>query len=118
MTREEFIGALRDEFHHVSVVPLATESMLLFVAVDQRLPVPGTDKTTRVAFKVPDPVVGRPQQYVEPMMCLRTGGQPNNSTCQEVAGVLWKTWSLNTPWTPERHSAVQLVHTVLSVWDR
>jgi hypothetical protein len=118
LTRSQFIEDLRREFEVVCVMALVGEPALAFVRIDRALPVVGTDVTTRVAFKVPDPVVGRPQQYVEPPTHLRTGGQPNNAACQEIGGQLWKTWSLDTPWRPERHSAVQLVNTVLSVWDR
>ena len=118
MTRSEFVEDLRRSFGNVSVTPLLTEPALELVVIEETQPVRGTQMRSRVAFKVPDPVVGRPQQYVDPELSLRSGGQPSNATIQEAGGRLFKTWSLATEWTPERHSAAELAHTALSVWDR
>ena len=97
---------------------LTAEPGFSLVVIDTALVVPGSSQKTRVAFKLPEDISSRPQAYVEPHVHLRNGGQPNNATIQEMAGALWKTWSLRTSWTSNRHCLSQLVYTVLKIWDR
>ena len=73
---------------------------------------------TQVAFKLPADITSRPAHFVEPHLVLPNGGQPNNVSNQELAGRIWKTWSMATAWDPERHTLSQLVDTVVKQWDR
>ncbi len=118
MTRAEAIKDLEEIFGSVREVALPAEPGYSLVIIETAQPVPGGNQTTRVAFKLPADVTSRPQHFVEPHVHLANGGQPNNATQQELAGTLWKTWSLKTNWTPDRHRLSQLVYTVLKVWDR
>jgi|SRR5580693_9148082 hypothetical protein len=120
MTRADAIAELKETFGADSVEEhvLAAEPGRTFVVVTARQAVPGSTQTTQVAFKLPDPITVRPQQFVDPHLILPSGGQPNAVSTHELNGRLWKTWSMRTPWNPERHTLSQLVHTVVKQWDR
>ena len=118
MTRAEAMADLRRQFGEVTELPLTAEPGYVLAIVEEPQPVPGTSQRTRVAFKLPDPIGDRPPQYVEPQVRTRNGGDPNGARNEQLEGQLWRTWSLNTAWAPARNRLSQLVHTVLSVWDR
>lgn len=120
MTRAEAIADLQETFGRGNVVAqdIQTEPGMVIVIITTKQQVPNRDLASEVAFKLPEQINGRPQHFVETHLTLPNGGQPNNATNQEVNGRLWKTWSLNTPWDPARHTLSQLVHTVIAQWDR
>jgi hypothetical protein len=118
VTRTEAIADLREVFGSIEEHPLPVEPGLMLVVVAARQAVPNSEQTTQVAFKLPEDIAARPQHFVEPHLVLPTGQQPNNTSTQELDGRLWKTWSLNTPWEPSRHTMSQLVDTVVKQWDR
>jgi hypothetical protein len=118
MTRDEAVRDLADAFGTLTRTPVSGEPGLELTIIETPQPVRGTQQVTRVAFKLPDRIEGRPHHFVEPHVRLRSGGRPNNSSNQEIGGCLWQTWSLNTGWSPSRHTLAQLALTVLSVWDR
>ena len=91
---------------------------MVLVIITAKQQVPNRDLASEVAFKLPEQISGRPQHFVETHLTLPNGGQPNNATNQELNGRLWKTWSLNTPWDPARHTVSQLVDTAIAQWDR
>lgn len=118
MTRLEAIADLKETVGTVVEHPLPAEPGLTLVIVEAKQQVPGSEQTTQVAFKLPAEITSRPAHFVEPHLVLPNGGQPNNVSNQELAGRLWKTWSLDTPWDPQRHTLSQLVDTVVKQWDR
>lgn len=120
MTRGEAIANLLESFGDGSVLeqPLQAEPGIILVIITAKQSVPNSSQTTHVAFKLPLEVTGRPQHFVEPHLVLPNGQQPNNVSTQVLNGRLWKTWSMNTPWDPARHTLTQLVDTVVKQWDR
>lgn len=118
MTRAEAIADLKETFGSVVEYPLPAEPGLTLVVVDARQRVPDSEQTTQVAFKLPDLISARPAHFVEPHLVLPDGAQPNNVSNQELGGRIWKTWSMDTPWDPQRHTLSQLVNTVVKQWDR
>ena len=118
MTRADAIAELKEALGPVAERPLLDEPGLTLVIIETRQQVPGSDQTTQVAFKLPGDITSRPAHFVEPHLVLPNGGQPNNASNQELAGRIWKTWSMATPWDPQRHTLSQLVDTVVEQWDR
>ena len=120
MKRDDAIAELKDAFGGKNIVVQNLQAepgmQLAIVTAPQR--VPNRDLESQVAFKLPEEITGRPQQFVEPHMALPSGAQPINASTQELIGRLWKTWSLNTPWDGARHTLSQLVDTVIKQWDR
>jgi hypothetical protein len=118
MTREEAVRDLTEAFGTLARIPVPGERGIELTVIDTPQPVRGTAQTTKVAFKLAERIDTRPLHFVEPHVRLRSGGRPNNASNQELGGQLWQTWSLNTNWSPTRHTVSQLAMTVLSVWDR
>ena len=117
MTRSEAIAELKETFGSVVEHPLPAEPGFTLVIIEAKQQVPSSEQTTQVAFKLPADITARPAHFVEPHLVLPSGGQPNNVSNQELAGRLWKTWSMDTPWDPQRHTLSQLVDTVVKQWD-
>ncbi len=118
MTRSEAVAELIEAFGTVVEHPLQSEPDFTLVVVETKQQVPGSQQTTQVAFKLPVEIASRPAHFVEPHLVLPNGGQPNNASNQELSGRLWKTWSMDTAWDPQRHTLSQLVDTVVKQWDR
>jgi hypothetical protein len=120
MTRSEAIANLKESFGAGSVVEqaLQTEPSVVLVIITAKQSIPKSTQTTQVAFKLPADITTRPQHFVELHLVLPDGQQPNNTSTQDLNGHLWKTWSMNSPWDPLRHTLTQLVDTVVKQWDR
>lgn len=114
MTRDEFIAGLAS-LGSVECRPQPDGQVLAVLA---QQPVPGTGRTSRVAFLLPDVVAGRPTTYVDGDLRTRNGGLPNNFTTTVLGNDVFGTWSFNCPWDPTSDSAEALALAALAQWDR
>ncbi len=81
-------------------------------------PVPGTGRSSRVAFLLAEQVGTRPPVYVDGDLRTRTGGVPNNWYTTEFGREVLGTWSFNCPWNPASDSPEALILAVLAQWNR
>jgi hypothetical protein len=114
MTADEFMTGL-ERLGSVSRVP-QPGGLTLAVLEPQR--VPGTGRTSRVAFLVPPDVAARPQQFVDGDLRTRTGRVPNNWSTRVFGTDVLGTWSFNCPWDPRSDSPDALALAALAQWDR
>lgn len=114
MTRDEFVGGL-SRLGKVELRPQPNDQVL---AVLEAQPVPGTGRTSRLAFILPLVVASRPQAYVEGALRTRSGGVPNNWQTQLFGTDVFGTWSFNCPWDPASDAPEALALAVLAQWNR
>lgn len=114
MTREEFISGLS----RIGNVELRSQPNGQVLAVLSPQPVPGTGRSSRVAFMLSDSVSSRPPAYVDGDLRTRTGRVPNNWSTVVVGTDVLGTWSFNCPWDPAKDTPEALVLAVLAQWDR
>ena len=114
MTTADFICGME----RLGVVECRPQPNGEVLAILQAVPVPGTGRSSRVAFMLPAVIQGRPQQYVDGDLRTRSGATPNNWTTTVVGADIFGTWSFNCPWNPSSDSPESLVIAVLAQWNR
>jgi len=114
MTPDDFIAGI-SRLGKVDRKPQPNGQVL---AVLSAQPVPGTGRSSRVAFMLADQVAARPQAYVDADMRTRSGGVPNNWQTQVFGTEVFGTWSFNCSWEPNTDTPEALALAVLSQWNR
>jgi len=114
MTREEFVTGISQ----LGMVERRTQPNGQTLVVLSSQPVPGTGRSTRVAFMLSDQITTRPPAYVDGDLRTRSGKVPNNWSTVAMGPDVLGTWSFNCPWDPNRDTAEALVLAVLAQWDR
>jgi hypothetical protein len=114
VTRDDFIAGLTS----LGSVECRSQPDGQVLAVLEPQPVPGTGRTSRVAFLLPDVVISRPTTYMDGDLRTRTGGLPNNFTTTVFGRDVFGTWSFNCPWDPASDSAEALALAALAQWNR